>query len=897
MQCSIRCIVSFVLIFAFFFNNLLTANACGPSYLTPVFEYSYAPENPYENFARGKIGILKPTFHRSVLFAAYRYFNGGSFSAEEQKNLVEVWNAEFNKEDYQTDDAGAAVKSWVEKRKDVTGKEEVLPDIYTEREYGGYNFFPNCTKSAFETATQTLSDRIASYGSDNKDVKDWLKAQDAVFANCSSGKQLPEAPNQLMPEWLQKDRAYQAAAAEFYSLNYDEAKRRFAEIAQDSASSWQETADYLVARTLIRQASLAKSDEKADAFYREAEQQLQSLLSKGNKFSDSAEKLSSLIKYRLYPEERTRELAQKLAFQSGNQDFRQDLIDYTWLLDKFEKESLEKEEKRKEAEKPKNADANVSDETLPAENQTGNSDTSNNSETNSDKENLLSINFSNEDYSKNWTIYVKPEATDEEAVAEAEKAAGTLTEKMKEQIRSARRYAYENRFSENRRREYQGGYYGTEEKSLSVLPEFLRQDDLTDWLFTFQIQNTESYLYSLSKFRQSGSDLWLMTAFVKANKNSTELKQIFEAAGKISRTSPVYPTVAFHSARILIEQGKTAEARKMLDEILNSADDLPISSRNQFLKLRTNLAETLDEFLRFSQRKPFAFDMDGKAGTIEDFIKIQKSYYNPEYDKQTREEYENEVEERFKEEKLWENRSMFDLETTEVINQHLPISVLIEAEKSPALPDYLRQRFAFSIWTRSILLEDYAAAEKIAPEVLKFKPEWQDSFDRMANAKTLQAKQNAALFFLLKNPQLTPFVEDGLGRTDNEFNSFDIDDWWCAPYEPENEADAGGDSSYKPPAKPTFLTDSQSQTAKAERKKLINLGDAPTFLGEKVLAWAKRSPIDKRIPESLFIVYQANGWTKYGCGNNEELREKIGNVLKTKYPQNPWTQKLSEDQQ
>jgi len=55
-------IASVTLIFAFISNAL----PCGPSYVTPVFEYSYAPENPYENFASGRLGIIKPGFHRSV---------------------------------------------------------------------------------------------------------------------------------------------------------------------------------------------------------------------------------------------------------------------------------------------------------------------------------------------------------------------------------------------------------------------------------------------------------------------------------------------------------------------------------------------------------------------------------------------------------------------------------------------------------------------------------------------------------------------------------------------------------------------------------------------------------------------------------------------------------------
>ena len=73
-----------------FFGNFQVALACGPYEPTPVFEYEHAPENPFENFAGGKIGILKPSYHRSVLFAGYRYLSGASFTADEQKALVEV---------------------------------------------------------------------------------------------------------------------------------------------------------------------------------------------------------------------------------------------------------------------------------------------------------------------------------------------------------------------------------------------------------------------------------------------------------------------------------------------------------------------------------------------------------------------------------------------------------------------------------------------------------------------------------------------------------------------------------------------------------------------------------------------------------------------------------------
>jgi hypothetical protein len=324
---------------------------------------------------------------------------------------------------------------------------------------------------------------------------------------------------------------------------------------------------------------------------------------------------------------------------------------------------------------------------------------------------------------------------------------------------------------------------------------------------------------------------------------------------------------------------------------------MPISSRNLFTEQRMSLAETLDEFLKFAQRKPFAFDYDGTTGTVEEFIAEQKSWYNPKhYTDQTREEYEREVEERFKEEKLWQERLMFDEDAVEIINQHFPLTVLLEAEKSPALPDYLQKRLALAIWMRAILLNNDVVARKISPEVLKFMPEIETLFAQYQNAPTPVERRRAALYLILKNPILTPFLESGIGKNDNEAGQFDSDDWWCQPYDMEYDEETGSERRKRLPNRPLFLTKAQSDTAQAERAALKSIGEAPHYLGETVLEWQKLAPADKRIPEMLYITYVANGWTKYGCGNNKELQEKIVKVMKTRYPKSKWTAKMLEEE-
>jgi hypothetical protein len=202
----------------------------------------------------------KPTFRRSVLIAAYRYLGGGSFSADEQRDLVDLWKATIDRDYTQTDEVTPVVKAWLEKRKAVVGKEEKVPAVYVERSYGGYDFFPNCSINVFEVATETLGDRISSHGPNDPGVQNWLNGQDEVFQKLLKRQTHSQTTFRAVPpEWLEKDRAYQQGAAEFYSLDFRNAKKHFAEIAQDTQSPWQETADYLVARTLIRQASLMSS--------------------------------------------------------------------------------------------------------------------------------------------------------------------------------------------------------------------------------------------------------------------------------------------------------------------------------------------------------------------------------------------------------------------------------------------------------------------------------------------------------------------------------------------------------------------------------------------------------------------------------------------------------------
>lgn len=869
---------------------------CGPSFIEPLFDTTNGPEAPYRDYAAGQLGIVKPQFRRSVLIGAYRYIAGNGLTAPEQSAMIDVWNAEFHNRDYRNIDVEKAVKDWVAKRKGVGGDEEKLPEIYVEREYGGYDFFPNCAQNAFEVATETLDSRASSHGPQDVHVKDWIKAQDQVFENCSSGRNIPNESQPGAPEWSVRDRKYQIAAAKFYSLDYDEARRGFAEIASDTGSPWSETADYLVGRTMVRQASLSNSNESRQKFYGDAEEHLEKVAARRGRFSDAAENLIGLVKFRTKPNERLVELA-KMVINGGSETFRQQVIDYTWLMDRAENSILTLEQKRKEAERRKAEGADDNKKTPPS------TDRDNTTYTPPDTpeyrvrvgtrqaDNEIEVNiYLQGGYIR---IFIDPNANDDEAVAKAESVfEQSLTDEGRQRVREARRSAYASRYNPSSGSGFEGRYYGDEAMSVDLLPEYLRADPMTEWIFIYQLAGDEAFRYSMDQLRSNGSELWLMTAIAKATASSAGLSDLLKAAESINSSSFAYATIEYHRARLLIETGKKDDAKRLIDQILGSGDMISISTRNAFLDLRRPISSGLDDYLRFSLKRAYAFDYDREPGSIDELIARQKTYFNEEYNPEGREAYERSIDEQFALEKLWQTRELFDNKSVGALNRYFSTKMLSEVERSSALPDYFREQMASVLWMRAWVLGDRPTMDRVQI-TLKKEKRFEPYIEAIETAPNAATKANAELWFVLKNPILAPFLEYGLPRSDNNQNEWDMDDWWCAPYERENE---DGESSPEEP-RPAFLTPADIRTASAEFAKIKQADDAPKFLGRRVLEWAKRTPADKRVPEALYITARANEWSKYGCGNDEELKKELLNLLLRKYPNSEWAAKARANQE
>jgi hypothetical protein len=329
------------------------ASGCGPFFPEATFTFTAHPDFPLARYASGDLGILQPTYARSYLYVAYRYMTGNGFTPEEQNALLALWrdrlegNWEFYSENENSKEAKPnEIQLWLDARAKIPGigpapKLESYNPLGITRPLPAatYGDYYNCLSDAFRTARNTLQGIVQQFGATSLGVRQWVQAQDTVFANCDSnskgnGAFLPAAATAGDNLTIREDRAYQMAAAYFYAGDLGTAQAKFQEIASDSSSPWHAIASLVVARCLIRQATLGADNPE---LLQQAKAQLKTILGDAgeNALHPAAQRLLGFVEARLNPEGRARELAQLLASKNPDPNLKQNLWDYTYLLDQF----------------------------------------------------------------------------------------------------------------------------------------------------------------------------------------------------------------------------------------------------------------------------------------------------------------------------------------------------------------------------------------------------------------------------------------------------------------------------------------------------------------------------------------------------------------------------------
>jgi hypothetical protein len=252
----------------------IPGNSCGPFFPEAVFVQNSMPDGPYAAYAKGEIGIPQPGYRVQDFVIAYDWVNGHGLTPDEQQQAVALSQTQITRT-YDDPAKLPGLTAWMEARgafqvppsANARTTDRLTPGDATsnqDRPVPGqsYQSFQNCLDPAFATAAATLNARKAEHAGDRPGLIDWIHGQDAVFANCNgSSDTMPADAPANAPTWLKQDRAYQQAAAKFYQTDYDGAITRLKAIAADTASPWNLIASLVIARAMIRRATIGQITE------------------------------------------------------------------------------------------------------------------------------------------------------------------------------------------------------------------------------------------------------------------------------------------------------------------------------------------------------------------------------------------------------------------------------------------------------------------------------------------------------------------------------------------------------------------------------------------------------------------------------------------------------------
>jgi hypothetical protein len=343
--------------------------------------------------------------------------------------------------------------------------------------------------------------------------------------------------------------------------------------------------------------------------------------------------------------------------------------------------------------------------------------------------------------------------------------------------------------------------------------------------------------------------------------------ELVEAASKLPESSPGYVTAAYHRFRLTLEMGRVQEVRRDLDLFLSKPDrKMPPDSRNSFLELRFRLLASFDELLKYAPREPIDMNFYGARQGSDKYL---------------------------------------DDDALSAFNTGLPLSLLEEAIKRPALPPPVRQELALSAWCRAILIGEDATAARLGEKVKEHWPELREEVARYEAEKDPPSRQFSFVFVLLRHPGIVPYLRGSLHR-ETPIGRIDKfrENWWC-------ELGRGGamhravygrrehlrylrqnspvDELTKeiPPNLP-FLSAAEREAARTELARLKAIPPAPDLLCEEALKWASAHPNDPRAPQALHLAVRA---TRYGCEGDRttEFSRRAYRFLHRNYPSSQWT--------
>ena len=367
-----------------------------------------------------------------------------------------------------------------------------------------------------------------------------------------------------------------------------------------------------------------------------------------------------------------------------------------------------------------------------------------------------------------------------------------------------------------------------------------------------------------SEWKSKQTTPWLVSALMSAKSKDADIAALMSAAAKIPTSSPAYVTASYQRARLMVEAGDRASARKLTTSVLAV---LPAegtdATRNALLGLRIQTANNYEEFLA-----------DAPRTTLPNGFTSEAAYAARSDDPDAKRELPP---------------AQFDWDAAGAFNRQLPLARWVEAAKAKELPEHLREAVAMAAWLRAEGLRDEAtvkAASAVLPQPMR--------------AVAGDSTGFPATLALLRNPGVRPYIEQGVQRSASyrTLESF-RDNWWCAKWgDGPNHPDPETGKTIETKLAMSFLSNADKAAAASEAQRLNELPYGVVWVGRRAIDYVKQHPEDKDAAESLALTVRA---TRYGCyagGDTDKtaveqkaVSKEAFAMLHKQYPKSPWTAK------
>lgn len=855
--------------------SLLPVQACGPFEDFAAFVNEQNPDYPLRRFAAGELGIIRPGYARSYLVVAYRYLSGIKTTPDKQKEINALWERRLTNPDGKVQ---KAVEQWAVERKKVQSAPLKDVEVYKWDPYS--SGFQNYNADSFNVATETLKSKIAKFGIGDKRVTEWVVAQDQVFgvapnsAKDSSGSTTAVALEPLPADAdaeSRADRNYQIACKDFYDSRYDDAIKKFEEIANDTTSRWQKWGNYLAARAYCRKATLEDTPVISDL--QQADGLIDKILSSKEQspLVEQAKKIKQFIQYRLDPTTRAKDVVLVLTGDGANANLTEALGDYTIILDHVLEKNAESEQTPttwNNQSEPDKAGSNSAtpDARIPGQQAAGDKTTS----SSIDKEFIATgvamvAFFFAAAHLIWWRSRFKTTGTHlANAVAMlvsvvvlscsiascAQKANTTTTTTTTTTSIAGKETVAPPRITAS---------------------QVVLDDDMSNWIMNFQDKSPQATEKAVSQWKKSNSLPWLVSAMSKITPTDSSRDELVTAANKVASDSPAYSTLAYHRIRLLNDAGKTKEASDLLLPFIKDTKNLPPSTRNALYELGVGCVGSISEFAKLAAPSPACVSAGDELlpQQVENLERAEGTGNYLVY------------------------QGCLTPQAANIINEIAPISTITALANDQTLPAKVRTDIAQAGWVRSAILKDEKSAMTLTPVLSKLMPQLSAPLNAYNAAPSGDEKEFAGLSVILHNPAMRPYVTSGLPR-ETAFNKIDNyrDNWWCQdpPIVNHGYDSETGEKKKDPTPTVAFLSEDEKKVGLKQYNDLTALGTAPNLFAQKVLRLAKAKPKDPRFAEVLHLVVTS---TRYGCtdDNTTALSKQAFQELHKNFPGNPWTKK------